>query len=60
MSTTRNGATHGFLRQNGAMTDLGALAGGDSRAEKIDAKGRIVGMSTVAQGHDHAVLWPPR
>jgi probable HAF family extracellular repeat protein len=41
-----------------ALTDLGTLPGGKfSQATGIDNKGLITGVSTVADGTQHAVLW---
>jgi probable HAF family extracellular repeat protein len=49
---------HGFLWENGVMTDLGAIAGAFSQATAINDRGQIVGSSTTtASGDSHAVLW---
>jgi probable HAF family extracellular repeat protein len=44
--TVGDAATHAFMWRGGAMTDLGALPGGDySRANGINDRGQIVGTS---------------
>jgi probable HAF family extracellular repeat protein len=45
-----------FLYDNGAMQDLGTL-GGFSSAKGLDDSGRVVGMSTDANGTPHPFLW---
>jgi probable HAF family extracellular repeat protein len=51
-------AIHAFRWQSGVMTDLGTLAGGDdlSRANGINDRGEIVGISDTATGAVHAFL----
>ena len=58
---------HAFVSENGVMTDLGTLDGGNtSRAVAINNKGQIVGTAPppqplVGAGHgEHAVLWTLR
>jgi len=52
------GINHGFLWQNGVMTDLGILSGGSwSSAYGINNNGQIVGSGDDASGYSHAVLW---
>jgi probable HAF family extracellular repeat protein len=52
---------HGFLWQNGSMTDLGALPdapyGSFSFAYGINDRGQIVGSSVDPLNHTHAILW---
>jgi probable HAF family extracellular repeat protein len=51
---------HAVLWQDGQMTDLGTLPGGDaSLALAINDAGQIVGYSTIAPNDEtiHAVLW---
>ena len=49
---------HAFLWQNGVMTDLGSLPGGNnSVAGCINDKGQIVGNSENATGDWHACYW---
>ena len=49
---------HAFRWENGVMTDLGTLAGGDSfsRANAINRNGEVVGVSQTAAGSTHAFL----
>jgi probable HAF family extracellular repeat protein len=48
---------HGFLWRNGKMIDLGTLGGVDSRAEGINDKGHVVGISRNKDGWIRAFLW---
>ena len=45
-----------FLYQDGAVSDLGTL-GGFSSAKGLDDAGRVVGMSTDANGTPYPFLW---
>jgi probable HAF family extracellular repeat protein len=63
-----NNWTHGFLWQNGVMTDINTLISGDSNlsvisASNINERGQISGMGTVATGPNageiHAYLATP-
>src|SRR5262245_36870048 len=59
-SETSDGATHAFLWQNGALTDLGTLAGAgfSSYATGINNLGQVVGYSTtVGDPNYRAFLW---
>ena len=56
-SGTTAGPNHGFLWQDGVMTDFGTLGGSDSRAVDINDRCMAVGMSLTASGGQHAVLW---
>jgi probable HAF family extracellular repeat protein len=60
-SQPSDGIVHGFLWQNGVMTDLGTLGGlsGYSRALGINDVGQIVGSSTAFDGLSHAFLLTP-
>ena len=62
------GWSHGFISQDGVMTDLNTLIPGDSNlfiiaASNINAHGQISGMATVMSGPDegkiHAILLTP-
>ena len=49
---------HGFLWQNGVVTDLGALPGGNqSYAFAVNNAGQVVGYSWAYDGPYHAFLW---
>lgn len=59
---TTAGVNHAFLlRQpevNYTLTDLGTLPGGKfSQATYIDKSGLVIGLSDVADGSQHAVVW---
>jgi probable HAF family extracellular repeat protein len=67
-STLRNGRWHGFLWEQGRMTDLGTLGNDQaSAAIAINSKGQIVGVSTSAgtnpqfndgpKDGEHAFVW---
>jgi probable HAF family extracellular repeat protein len=67
-STLRNGHLHGFLWQDGTMTDLGTLGNDQaSAAIAINGSGQIVGVSTTAATNpqfnddpkraEHAFVW---
>jgi probable HAF family extracellular repeat protein len=65
-SETGWGDLRPFLWQDGKMTDLGTLPGGDDHnpggippADNND-RGQVVGESSTAAGETHAVLWSPR
>jgi uncharacterized membrane protein len=48
---------HAFLWEDGKMTDLGTLPGGDETlANGINTRGQVVGVS-VLSGDARAVLW---
>ena len=49
--------THGFVWENGKMTDLGTLGGDSSQATDINNAGQIAGSSTTPAGEVHAVIW---
>jgi probable HAF family extracellular repeat protein len=62
------GWSHGFISQDGVMTDLNTLIPGDSNlfiiaASNINERGQISGMATVMSGPDegkiHALLLTP-
>ncbi len=62
------GWSHGFLSQDGVLTDLNSLIPGDSNlfiiaASNINERGQISGMATVVTGPDtgniHAILLTP-
>ena len=62
------GWSHGFISQDGVMTDLNTLIPGDSNlfiiaASNINERGQISGMATVMSGPDegkiHAILLTP-
>jgi len=49
---------HAFLYENGNMTDLGTLPGGNtSTALAINDSGIIIGSSNLGNGTPHAVVW---
>ena len=59
-SSLANYQTHGFVYQNGAMTDLGLLGAGTySEANAINDAGVIVGFATTSTAMQvgHAVKW---
>ena len=48
---TKSGfVSHAFLWQNGAMSDLGTLAGGSSYAQAINGAGQVTGLSSNSRG----------
>jgi probable HAF family extracellular repeat protein len=49
--------THGFIWEDGIMTDLGTLGGLISGASVINNRGQVAGNSITATGEWHAVLW---
>ena len=58
-AATNEGPAHAFLWEAGTgMQDLGALGGSDSAANRINARGQVVGYNIVAGGF-HAFLWEP-
>jgi probable HAF family extracellular repeat protein len=62
-SMTVDGMTHGFLWENGVVTDLGHLGGGQSQGFRINSSGDIVGYSRVIpfpDGRTRAVVWKAR
>jgi probable HAF family extracellular repeat protein len=59
-SMTVDSVTHGFLWENGVITDLGHLGGGQSQGFRINSSGDIVGYSRVIpfpDGRTRAVVW---
>jgi uncharacterized membrane protein len=52
------GDVHGFLWDNGMLTDLPGLGGNETHAWLIDNRGDVAGVSALPSGVDHAVLWP--
>lgn len=56
-SRTSSGATHGFLWQNGTMSELTSLSSYESAGSSINNQGQIAGYSYVDQTHKHATLW---
>ena len=52
------GNVHGFLWQNGTLTDLPGLGGDETHAWLVDDAGDVAGVSALPSGVDHAVLWP--
>jgi len=55
-SSTGEGYAHAFLRQNGTMTDLGALGGNNSFAYATNNHGQVVGASHMASRAEHGRL----
>lgn len=52
---------HAFVWQDGKMTDLGTLPGGESSgAVAINDEGQVVGTSAAEAGARHAVKWTLR
>lgn len=57
-SLTESSELHAFVWEDGVMTDLGTLAGGDaSEAFSVNNSGVIVGRSRNANGVDRPVRW---
>ena len=56
-STTRSGARHAFLWEDGRMRDLGTLGGRQSGALALNERGQIVGWSMRRDGRKQATLW---
>ncbi len=56
-SATGRGRGHGFVWQDGKLTDLGTAGGIGSSAAAINEAGDIVGDRRTDDGADHAVLW---
>jgi len=48
---------HGFFWQDGVMTDLGTLFGGQTRVFDINDKGQVVGFSSATLGPTKAFIW---
>ena len=59
ISSDSNGVTHGFLRTNGSMANLGSLSQANdySIAYGVNATGQVAGYSTINGGHEHAFLY---
>jgi probable HAF family extracellular repeat protein len=55
--TTADGATHGFIWQDGHMYDVGTLGGDFSEASLINNRGQAIGDSTTASGESHLAKW---
>src|SRR2546426_26470 len=55
--TAGDAVTHGFLWQNGTMTDLQIPGGGQSAAYGINNPGQAVGYAVLPTGETHAFLW---
>jgi probable HAF family extracellular repeat protein len=56
-SDTADGHWHGFVYENGAMTDIGTLGGRFSAPMAIGADGTVVGMAERTDGHRHAFVY---
>lgn len=48
---------HAFLWQEGVMTDLETLGGGNSGAQGLNEANEVVGWSQTVSGDTHAFLW---
>jgi probable HAF family extracellular repeat protein len=51
------GQAHGWVWEDGRMTDLGSLGSGYAQVTAINERGQIVGWSYTKTGKAHAVLW---
>ncbi len=51
------GVTHGFVYQNGRVTDIGHLGGSYSFGFGINIKGDVTGLSARADGQRHAFIY---
>ncbi|WP_054698182.1 HAF repeat-containing protein [Geotalea toluenoxydans] len=57
-SSTSSGEPHCFFWENGVMTDLGTLGGGDyCEPRAINNKGQVVGTSVTSSGALHGFIW---
>lgn len=56
-STTADGAEHGFVWQDGTMTDLGTLGGDSTQPTAVNDRGEVVGHSLNGDHEQRPFYW---